>query len=143
MNLLVVLEPETAGHVAIALVRHLRWAREGGTPVPATVREIAEAATSAARSRQEPTTVAALEALVEGARMSEPLLLPYDSAAGILGLSHRTVERMVAAGELPSVAVGGRRLIRRVDLVAYVDGLVPGRLEDSVEHKAPGAAGAA
>jgi excisionase family DNA binding protein len=46
-----------------------------------------------------------------------PLLVGLDEAAELLGLSERTVARLVADGELPSLKVGRRRLfsLRRLE----------------------------
>lgn len=54
--------------------------------------------------------------------MDDALLITYETAASLLATSTRTVRRLIAAGELPTVDVGGPR-IRRGDLVAYVDRL--------------------
>ena len=48
------------------------------------------------------------------------MLLDLTSTAAQLGVSARTVERLVAAGVLPSVLVGCRRRVRPEDLQAYI-----------------------
>jgi excisionase family DNA binding protein len=42
-------------------------------------------------------------------------------AAGVLGLSHRTIQGMVQRGELPSFKVGDRRLLSVAELRRWVD----------------------
>lgn len=40
------------------------------------------------------------------------------------GMSHRTIYRLLRTGELPSVLIGGRRLVRTDDLARFVAGKV-------------------
>lgn len=51
------------------------------------------------------------------------LTLQYEDVAKSLRVSARTVRRMVRAGELPVVEVGGMPRVRMWDLVDYVEGL--------------------
>ena len=53
----------------------------------------------------------------------ERLLLDAHGAAEALSMSTRTVERLTASGNLPSVKVGRLRRYRTADLIAFVDGL--------------------
>lgn len=62
---------------------------------------------------------------VDLAQASSVLTINYDEAARRLGVSRRTVQRLVASGELPTVELGGACRVRTADLVAYVDGLAP------------------
>jgi len=55
-------------------------------------------------------------------------------AADQLGVSVRTVERLIAAGRLPLVHVEGAARLRVADLEAYVDALVPLDTDQS-EHE--------
>lgn len=52
-----------------------------------------------------------------------PLLLTVPEVAQRLGLSPRTVERAISAGQLASVRVGRARRVAPEDLADYVDGL--------------------
>jgi excisionase family DNA binding protein len=61
------------------------------------------------------------------------LLITKAEAAEQLGISVRTVERLIAAGRLPLVHVEGAARLRVADLEAYVDALVPPDTERS-EH---------
>lgn len=56
-------------------------------------------------------------------RTGPPMLLTMPEAAAVLGLSERTIRRLVAAGEITPVKVLGRPRLRRDDLTAYVAGL--------------------
>ncbi len=49
------------------------------------------------------------------------LAVSIRDAAGVLGLSHRTVASMALRGELPSFRVGGRRLLSIAELRRWVD----------------------
>lgn len=51
----------------------------------------------------------------------ETLLLTYGEAARLLRVCKRTVERMVAAGELPVIYVGRLPRISRVALMDFVE----------------------
>lgn len=57
-------------------------------------------------------------------RMS--LLMRYEDVADALDLSVPTVRRLVKAGRLPAVEVGGARRVRRCDLEDFIAGLGPG-----------------
>ena len=51
-----------------------------------------------------------------------PLYLGLDEAAELVGLSRRTLQRWVAAGELPVRRVGRRVLVRPSDLAERIEG---------------------
>jgi excisionase family DNA binding protein len=61
------------------------------------------------------------------------LLITKAEAADQLGVSVRTVERLISAGRLPLVHVEGAARLRVADLHAYVDALDPLDTEQS-EH---------
>ena len=54
---------------------------------------------------------------------SSPLLLPYPAAAEVLGISPRTLRRLVDAGELTPIRIGA---LCRFD---------PGELQDFVDRR--------
>ena len=54
-----------------------------------------------------------------------PRLLDTRAIARELSLGRTTVLQLIASGELTSVRVGRRRLAKREDLAAFVDGLRP------------------
>ena len=49
------------------------------------------------------------------------VLVSVPDAASMLSLSRRGVEILIGSGELPSVKIGRRRLIRRTDIDALID----------------------
>lgn len=51
------------------------------------------------------------------------LALDYESVATRLGVSVRTVRRLVSTGDLPAVSISGCRRVRATDLIAYVESL--------------------
>lgn len=55
-------------------------------------------------------------------------LLSLDDVAGVLGVSRRTIERMVTRGEIPIVRVGPRAIrVRAEDVQEFIRrGLIPG-----------------
>ncbi len=53
----------------------------------------------------------------------DALLMSVPHAATLLGIGPSTLRGMVADREIPSVKIKGRRMIRRADLDAYVEGL--------------------
>ncbi|HEX6759419.1 MAG TPA: excisionase family DNA-binding protein [Propionibacteriaceae bacterium] len=55
--------------------------------------------------------------------MSGRLLITKSEAAEQLGVSLRTIERLIAAGRLPLVHVEDAARVRVADLGAYVQGL--------------------
>ncbi|MDP1820439.1 MAG: helix-turn-helix domain-containing protein [Acidimicrobiales bacterium] len=73
----------------------------------------------------------------DGGRVLMALDIPAVAVA--LSVGERTARRLVAAGDLPSVVVRGRRLVRLSDLEAFVDGLAPvaGTFRASVSTKDP------
>jgi excisionase family DNA binding protein len=57
------------------------------------------------------------------ANVSGRLLLTKSEAAEQLGVSLRTIERLISAGRLPLVHVGAAARVRAADLGAYVQSL--------------------
>jgi excisionase family DNA binding protein len=57
-------------------------------------------------------------------RTAQRIAVSVDEAVTLTGLSRSTVFRLVQTGELPSLKVGRRRLIRVVDLDGYIESLV-------------------
>lgn len=48
------------------------------------------------------------------------LLVDIDDAASVLDVSTATVKRLIKAGQLPAVKVGGSTRVRTTDLAGYV-----------------------
>jgi excisionase family DNA binding protein len=59
--------------------------------------------------------------------MGTPQLLTLSEAADRLGLSTRTVSRLVGLGDIASVCIGANRRIKASDLDQYIAGLVRAR----------------
>jgi excisionase family DNA binding protein len=95
-----------------------RHARTNALSYPS---ELATLVALLAPTRQEATNLPLLDASGDGARV--PLLLDYDGAAAQLHVSRRTVERLVATGQLRAIRVANSPRIAREDLVSFVEGL--------------------
>jgi excisionase family DNA binding protein len=53
-----------------------------------------------------------------------PLAHSVTDAARLLGIGRTALYELIGRGELPTVRIGSRRLIRDADLRAYLDALV-------------------
>ena len=123
-----------AGFLALALQLVRQWCREQGCRPPewladleAAARRVAVSTTGHDRGRQDTTTLPGERVAAHAAPMV-PLLLTFDQAAVVLGVSRRTVERMVGDGKLPKVDVGERSpRIHRDDLEVFAESLRPER----------------
>jgi excisionase family DNA binding protein len=51
----------------------------------------------------------------------DPLLLPMREAARRLSISERSLARLVARGEIPSIEIGRRRLFSPRDLAEFIE----------------------
>jgi excisionase family DNA binding protein len=100
-------------YVAELLEQHRQRCRQNGLVPPV---ELASAL-SLATGRQRPPQLDPDEDL------AERWCVTYDEAAAALAVSRRTVERLVARGDLPVVEIGGCRRVAREDLAAFVASL--------------------
>ena len=92
--------------------------------MPLEVEELTAFLVRLARIRQAPSTLADQGATSHYyARMPDRLLVSKDEAAAQLGVSVRTVERLVATGRLRQVHVERLARFRVSDLEAYVNSL--------------------
>ena len=122
-------KPSTAGgvqrpsdvitHLALALLRHVRELHHGGIPVPGEIEELAACLAHFARSRPDTTLLDEFDRETHGAGTAGQLLVTKAEAARRLGVSVRTIERLVAAGQLPMVHVERAARLRVSDLEAY------------------------
>lgn len=53
---------------------------------------------------------------------AQPIAFTIRDAMAFSGLSRTRLYRLIKEGELPSMAIGGRRMIRRADLESYFAG---------------------
>ena len=117
-------------HLALAISRYVRQLRKDEIPVPPMIDELAAFLTLYVRSRQAVTGVNSDFATSQEVPVVR-LLITKAEAADQLGVSVRTVERLISAGRLPLVHVEGAARLRVADLEAYVDALVPLDTEQS------------
>lgn len=54
------------------------------------------------------------------------VLLSIEEAADSLRIGRSTIYEHIASGDVPSLKIGRRRLVRRADLEAFADRLVQG-----------------
>jgi len=115
--------PEIVRHVASALSRHVRQLHLEGVPVPREVDELTAFLVQLVRIRQAPPVVAVMNGMDHDPVVPDRMLVTKHEAAQLLGVSVRTVERLVAAGRLQQVQVERLARFRIGDLEAYVRGL--------------------
>jgi len=115
--------PEALHHLAVALSGHVRRLHFQGVPVPRSVEELAVFLHRLVRSRQDPSILAMTAETSQYSRMPDQLLITKGEAAERLGVSVRTLERLVATGRLPQVHVERLARFRVKDLEVYVEGL--------------------
>lgn len=117
--ILAVVDDVTRAHLAAAIAAHQAALRRNGIPVPASVRELAQALAKDGQARPafddngEPGDAGPMEKLA----------VDYRDAGAMVGVSDRTVRRLVQRGDLPAVDLAGCRRIRVADLVAYAASL--------------------
>lgn len=115
---------EILTHLAVALTRHIRQLRHDGLRVPTSIDELAAILMHCVRTRPAPTSLDEVQPAADDGAVAGRLLVTKAEAAEQLGVSVRTVERLVAAGRLPLLHIEGAARIRVADIVAYVDSLV-------------------
>ena len=112
-------------HLALAITRYARQLRKDGLAVPSMIDELGAFLTVYVRTRQGDTGVIGDYGTLLEVPAVRRLLITKAEAAAQLGVSVRTVHRLIAAGKLPLVHVEGAARLRVADLEAYVDALVP------------------
>ena len=112
-------------HLALAITRYVRQLRKDELPVPSMVDELAACLTLYVRTRQAATGVDGDYGTPHDVPVVRRLLITKAEAAEQLGVSVRTVSRLIAGGKLPLVHVEGAARLRVADVEAYVDSLVP------------------
>jgi excisionase family DNA binding protein len=91
--------------------------------VPVQVEALVTFLTDAARAPHDLTVLDSWRHASDHSSMPRRLLLTKRDAAELLGISLRTIERVISAGRLPLVHVEGAARVRVADLEAYVQGL--------------------
>jgi excisionase family DNA binding protein len=113
---------EVAGHLALALQGHRDWARVRRLALPKELDEIERALAIRARRGQVGTPLENPAEPLEAEPVS-PRLVTYADTAALLHVGERTVKRLVAAGALRPLRIGGAARLRLTDIDAYIDRL--------------------
>ena len=114
---------QVVSHLTVALSRHVRQLRHWGQPVPREIEELAALLLFVARSCQDLPDLPTDAGPPDHPRMPNRLLLTRDEAAALLGVSVRTIARLVSTGRLPQVRVERLARFRVSDLEAFVGSL--------------------
>lgn len=111
-------DDELAEHFARALIWYARHERTNGRLVPTDLLDVARYIL-AGSMRQDATNAGDERRSEEAGRMGNELLTKGE-AARTLCLSVRTLERLIAAGEVVAVRSGRSVRVRRADLHDYI-----------------------
>jgi excisionase family DNA binding protein len=114
---------ELIAHLVLALSKYLRQLRTEGGRAPAEVEALMIFLTDPARALHDATLLEYWRAAYDPSATPRRLLITKSDAAGVLGVSLRTIERLISAGRLPLVHVEGAARVRLTDLEAYVQNL--------------------
>lgn len=114
------LEPDTAGHLAVAIKRHREELARRGRARPPGLADIEAVAVQAATGSQEQPRARSVPTAHDTGLHDQEWLSPQDVAT-VTGLSVSTVRRHIRSGELRSGKVGGRRLVARADLEDFMN----------------------
>lgn len=113
------LDEVLTAHLRRSVMDHRRWCRANGVPFPVGLDElVAVLADQGGLGRPQ------FDLFGDDSDSGHMVLaLEYAETAARLHVSERTVRRLVAAGALPAVDIGGCKRVRTSDLAAYVEGL--------------------
>jgi excisionase family DNA binding protein len=114
---------EIVRHLSIALHGLTRRLHHEGFPMPREVEELSAFLVGLVRARQDPSAPAQVLGAIHDTGVPDRLLVTKGEAAKRLGVSVRTIERLVATGRLRQVHVERLARFRVSDLEEYVDGL--------------------
>jgi len=109
-SVVLVVPGSVAGHLSAAVMRHRKWMRSVGMPIPAELKALGEALALHANQRQ-PAPNFRQDHPSDHGRGMDPIAVPYTEAARLLSVSERSISRLVAAGTLAPVAIGGAKRI--------------------------------
>ena len=143
------LDRADALHLAIALDFHARNLRDqhGVAALPAGLEQLRARAWTVAKGDSERHEATALDELVEllQSERMERLAYSAEEIGQLFGLSVRSIQRLIASGELVTVRIGeGAVRVRRDDLEDYLNKLEPSRAAsptDRLETKSPAEVG--
>jgi len=125
-------DDELAEHFAKALLEYIRRERTNGRHVPIEVLDVAKYILEGSM-RQDATNDGLQRRAAHAERMANELLTKRQAAVS-LGVSVRSLERLVAAGELVVVRSGRSVRVRRGDLDAYIN-RKRATFRDAIEEK--------
>ena len=117
------LPAELLAHLVIALSRYRRQLRAEGGRVPAQIEDLIGFLAERVKARHDVLVLDPWRAAADPSAMPRRLLITKGDAAEQLGVSLRTIERLIAGGRLPLVHVEGAARVRVADLEAYVQAL--------------------
>jgi excisionase family DNA binding protein len=117
------LPAELIRHLVIALSRYRRQLRAEGARVPAQIEDLISFLADRVKARHDVLMLDPWRAAPDPPAISRRLLITKSDAAEQLGVSLRTIERLISSGRLPLVHVEGAARVRVTDLEAYVQGL--------------------
>jgi excisionase family DNA binding protein len=117
------LPTELIAHLVIALSRYRRQLRAEGARVPAQIEDLISFLADRVKARHDVLMLDPWRAAPDPPAMSRRLLITKSDAAEQLGVSLRTIERLISSGRLRLVHVEGAARVRVTDLEAYVQGL--------------------
>jgi excisionase family DNA binding protein len=120
--------------MSLTLCGLVRRMHQEGLPAPREVEELTALLVYLARLRLDPSAPAGELGSPHDTGVPDRLLVTKGEAAERLGMSIRTIERLVAAGRLRQVHVERLARFRVSDLEAYVNSLAEGTAADSENH---------
>ena len=110
-------------HLVIALSRYRRQLRADGGRVPGEIEDLITFLADRVKARHDVLMLDPWRAGSDPSAMPRRLLITKSDAAEQLGVSLRTIERLISSGRLPLVHVEGAARVRVTDLEAFVEGL--------------------
>lgn len=114
---------EALAYVVEALRRQEARYRSNHWPVPAAVVTLVDEIGFRVSRGQDGSRHDALRDNEERVSQGPKLLVRYETAAQLLEVSVSTIKRLIKAGELHPVGIGGASRLRRTEIEAYVNGL--------------------
>jgi excisionase family DNA binding protein len=113
------IDPDTAGHLAVALRRHRDSLHKNQMSEPPALAELEKAALQVVSKRQQPSANVSVPGDLQD-DLSEREFLTRADVVRLTGASVATVDRWIARGQLPSCRHGRLRRIARADLNTFL-----------------------